>query len=121
MCAGSEGVACWFGDMVVDICIWKERSEAVCGINPKERLEKTSSETKLETKGVGKKGSFLGGVEGLTWLVRSLSSREQKQPMTQVEHYMICTFSSKNSPFWCLWSTYTWQLPPSAQQSSGCP
>lgn len=97
MCAGSEGAACWFGDMAVEISIWKERSEAVCGTNLKERLEKSSSETKLDTKGlgrvtaaVGKKGSFLGGIEDLTWLVRSLSSRE---PMTQGEHYMICTFS----------------------------
>lgn len=27
VCAGSEGAACWFGDMVVEISIWKERSE----------------------------------------------------------------------------------------------
>lgn len=65
VCAGSEGAACWFGDMVVEISIWKERSEAVCGTNLKERLEKSSSEIKLDTKGVGRvtawgrRGAFL--------------------------------------------------------------
>lgn len=66
MCAGNEGAACWFGDVVVGgLCL--ERSEAVSGTDLKEeagkeqRRDKAGQEEGGRVIAWGKKGGFLEG------------------------------------------------------------